>query len=70
MMRGPSYLPKGWLEDGDCDKKDTGDGDTCGNGDNEEMDTLPPPNTDEGDLDHASSKSTLLEPRYKVQETI
>lgn len=37
--------------------------DTHGNGDNEEMDTLPlpKPKMDEGDLDPVSCKSTLLE---------
>jgi len=34
--------------------------------DDEQMDTLPLPNTYEGDLDPVTSKSTLIGPRYKV----
>ena len=40
--------------------------DTNGSIDYEQMDTLPLPSTFEGDLDPVTSKSTLLEPRYKV----
>jgi len=43
-----------------------GDQDTHGNGDDEEMDTLPLSSMDYGELNPVSSKSTLLEPRYKV----
>jgi len=37
-----------------------------GSVDDEQMDTLPLPSTLEGDLEPVTSKSTLLEPRYKV----
>ena len=54
-------------EDGDRDKEDIGPWmDAHGSVDDEQMDTLPLPSTYEGDLDPVTSKSTLLEPRYKV----
>jgi len=40
--------------------------DAHGSVDDEQMDTFPLPSTYEGDLDPVTSKSTLLEPRYKV----
>jgi len=36
-----------------------------GSVDDEQVDTLPLPSMYEGDLDPVTSKSTLLEPRYK-----
>ena len=65
-----NYLPGpglNGLEDGDHDKEDSVPWiDAHGSVDNEQMDTLPLPSTYEGDLDPVMSKSTLLEPRYKV----
>ena len=50
------------FEDSDCNKDSGLCMDTHGSADDEQMDTLPLPSMYEGNLDPATSKSTLIQP--------